>query len=79
MKLSKKYVKKIKKKLLRCISGITICLVLIAGYDLAGFSTPISNLKNFLTTKSNTDESKIKDITNLEQTSIGEEFTSERR
>ena len=59
MKLSKKYKQRIKKRLLGCMSSIAICLVLIAGCDLAGLSTPISKIRNFSTTKSNADESTL--------------------
>ena len=41
------------------MSSIAICLMLIAGSNLAGLSTPISNLKSFSTKKSSADETTV--------------------
>ena len=59
MKYSKKYLKKIKKRILNCIFGITMILMLIAGGRLADISVPINKakLKN-LSTRMETEENK---------------------
>lgn len=62
MKYSKKYQRKIKKRILGSISSIAICLMLIAGSNLAGLSTPMNNLKNFLPAKSNADETTVEEV-----------------
>ncbi len=53
MKLSKKYLRKIKKKLLGCTFIISICVMLISGMKLAGLSVPINaiaNIKKYIST-----------------------------
>ena len=46
MKLSKKYLRSLKKKLLGCTFSIAVSVMLIAGSKLAVFSTPVSALKS---------------------------------
>ena len=72
-KYSKRYAKKIKKKLQVSMFSIAMVLLLIAGSKLAGLSIPIDNIKNIAKEKLTANESKTQEDVKPSKVTIAED------